>query len=673
MAVRRHATAAKQRTQRSEEPTMSNPHGGRRADDDPRTDRDARGHRTEDDGRGGIHATRREEQAIGWPALALVGLTGLMLWYALTPAAARRGEEGGVPAAAGGSDAAPAAINPDGGPAAGRAPTPAAPRVAAGDPLPSWNDGATKRAIIDFVAAVTKPGGPDFVPVPERVAVFDHDGTLVCEKPIAHGLFLLDRVRDLVARQPDLAHEEPFTSLLTGDIEAVRRLGKKYFLDLTFTAVAGVPEDRLEENVRRFIAAARHPVFGVPLGETTYEPMKEVMRLLRAHDFSIWICSGSGVHFMRPVAEAWYGIGPEHVIASRAATELRETGDPAADGGPGAANRRLALVVTPQLQILNDEERKPVSIGEHVGRRPIFAAGNVGTTGDIEMLRWSQSGSRPSLQLLVLHDDAEREMAYDEPSGDSLEAAERYAWNVVRMKSDWKRIFSRPLERRPAAAAAPAPAAAAGPVSDPTRWEREVAALEAAARENPPAPGGVLFLGSSNVRMWDTLGDDFAGMNVVKRGVGGALLAELVPLATRLVGAAQPAVVVVSAGGNDINAGATPEQVRDAFARLVETLDTTAPGARVVFQAIAPSIKRWEQWERQQAANELVRGFIADRGDDSGLFHADVSAAFLDTEGKPAGESLLDDLLHPSAAGNARRAQLLRPVVERALAAPPRR
>ena len=585
-------------------------------------------------------------------AVALVGLTALALWLGLSPmpraAPPQTADAATAPATAAGEIAARAETSP----------TPT-------DALPSWNDGPTKRAILDFVKRVTTPGAATFVPVAERVAVFDHDGTLICEKPVVHGMFLIDRVRDLVTRQPDLAHEEPFASLVKGDIDSVRRLGKRYFLDLTFTTLSGVPEDRLEQETRRFIAEARHPVFDVPYGEVTYEPMKEVMALLRRHDFSIWICSGSGVHFMRPAAEAWYGLGPERVIASRAATELRELGDgPAGGETAGAANRRLALVVTPHLQVLNDEERKPVSIGEHIGRRPIFAAGNVGTTGDIEMLRWSQSGDRPSLQLLVLHDDADREMAYEEPTRDSLEAADRYGWNVVRMKSDWKRVFARPLAKRPPPAAGTAP--------NPDRWEQEVVAIEQAARQRPPAPGGVLFIGSSNIRMWNTMADDFAGMNPLNRGVGGAQLAELVTLAPRLVDGAKPAVVVVSAGGNDIAAGATPAQVHEAFVNLVDVLRVRAPGARIVYQAIAPSIKRWEQWDKQQAANELVRRFIAAQGEGSGLSYVDVSAAFLDPQGKPAWECLLDDLLHPSDLGNARRAAILRPAVERALGTAPR-
>ena len=327
------------------------------------------------------------------------------------------------------------------------------PAVAA-DPLPSWNDGAAKRTILDFVATVTREGSTGFVPPPERIAVFDHDGTLVCEKPLVHGMFLVDRIRALVERQPELAHEEPYATMLTGDLEFVRRLGKKYFTDLTFSVLGGVPEERLEAEARDFIRTARHPVFDVPLGDVTYQPMKELIALLRENGFMVWICSGSGVHFMRPAAAEWYGIPPEHVIASRPLTELREV-EPATPDNETSPNSRLDLVVLPQLHVLNDEERKPVSIGEHIGRRPILAVGNVGTTGDIEMLRWSQSGHRPSLQLLVLHDDAEREMAYGEPQNESLDAAADYGWQVVRMATDWKRVFAKPLDRNATAPAVP--------------------------------------------------------------------------------------------------------------------------------------------------------------------------------------------------------------------------
>jgi len=541
--------------------------------------------------------------------------------------------------------------------------TPSVPGMAApaalADPLPSWNDGATKQKILTFLTDVTRPGAATFVPPEERVAVFDHDGTLVCEKPIVHGAFLIDRVRAFLAERPDLAHEEPYATLMSGDLEFVRRLGKRFFADLTFATLAGVPEDRLEDEVREFLATARHPVFDVPFADVTFQPMKELIALLRARGFSVWICSGSGVHFMRPAAEAWYGIGPEHVIASRSTTRMEEVEPAAPLPAGGSPNRRLALVIQPELEVLNDEARKPVSIGEQIGRRPIFAAGNVGTGGDVEMLRWSQSSSRPNLQLLVLHDDADREMAYGEPTNESLDAAAKYGWQVVRMATDWKRVFAQPLEKRPARAAAPA-----GP--PPTRWDDELAAYADRDRQATPAPGGICLVGSSNIRLWTTLAADFPGMNVVNRGVGGARLAELAEFAPRLVAAVKPRAVVVSAGGNDIAAGATAAEVRDAFTKLVANVRSAIPEATIAFLAIAPSIKRWEQREPQAAANEAVRTFI-EAAADPRLRYLDANAAFLGSDGTPDPVAFIDDQQHPSTIGNARRAEILRPVFEELL------
>jgi len=562
------------------------------------------------------------------------------------------------------------------------------PVALASDPLPSWTDGPAKKAILDFVAAVTTESASTFVPRAERIAVFDHDGTLVCEKPVIHGMFLVDRVKEMVDRRPELAHEEPYATLLTGDLEFIRRLGKKFFADLTFSTLAGVPEEKLEAEARDFIRTARHPVFDVPLGDVAYQPMKELISLLRARGFDVWICSGSGVHFMRPAAEIWYGIPPDHVIASRPLTELREVEEPspATERHP---NRRLDLVVLPQLQVLNDEERKPVSIGEHIGRRPILAVGNVGTTGDIEMLRWSQSGDRPSLQLLVLHDDAEREMAYGEPLNESLDAAAKYGWQVVRIAEDWKRVFAKPLAKKsaaPAAATAPpvkgpavpasvpqapaettTPPAEAGP--PPTKWEEEIAAYEKLDREAPVTPGGVVLLGSSNIRMWTTLADDFPGMNVVNRGVGGCRLVELAEFAPRLVAATKPRVIVVGAGTNDVNAGTPTAEIRGAFDRLVDTLRHDHPDATIAFLAISPTVKRWEQLDRQMEANAAIKASI-DARRDAKLVYLDANAAFLGADGRPAPECFLDDLQHPSTIGNARRAELLRPLLKDLLAAP---
>lgn len=528
-------------------------------------------------------------------------------------------------------------VAPPGPPAAPQVPGVATPTTLA-DPLPSWNDGATKQKIVAFLADVTRPGASTFVPPEERVAVFDHDGTLVCEKPIVHGTFLIDRVKEFVEKHPELAHEEPYATLMGGDLDFVRRLGKKFFADLTFSTLAGVPEERLEDDVREFLATARHPTFDVPFGDVTFQPMKELIALLRAKGFTVWICSGSGVHFMRPAAAAWYGIGPEHVIASRSTSRMEEA-EPTSPLPPGASpNRRLTLVIQPELEVLNDEARKPVSIGEQIGRRPIFAAGNVGTGGDVEMLRWSQSSSRPNLQLLVLHDDADREMAYGEPTNESLDAAAKYGWQVVRIATDWKRVFAKPLAKKSAAATSAA----------------------------TPAPGGICLVGSSNISQWSTLAADFSGMNVVNCGVAGARLAELADAAPRLVAAAKPRAVVVSAGTNDVGAGATAAEVRDAFATLVANLRSATPDATIAFLAIAPSIKRWEQRDAQAAANDAVRAFIEAKADPR-LRYLDANAAFLGSDGTPDPAAFVDDQQHPSTIGNARRAEILRPAFQEML------
>jgi lysophospholipase L1-like esterase/phosphoserine phosphatase len=591
-----------------------------------------------------VHTTDTSENACrkggrpwaAWPLVALAGIIG---------AAAFLGDRPASP------PTAPATRHASTLPAAAR------------DPLPSWNDGPTKQSILDFLDRVTRPGADTFVPVPERVAVFDHDGTLVCEKPIVHGAFLIDRVKSLVADRPEIAHEEPYATLLGGDIEFIRKLGKKFFADITFSTLAGMTEERLEEAVRGFLKTARHPVFDVPYQDVTYQPMHELIALLRSKGFTVWICSGSGVHFMRPAAEAWYAIGPEHVIASRPKAELQEI--EATDPLPPSSspNRRLALVVKPELDVLNDQDRKPVSIGEHIGRRPIFAAGNVGTAGDIAMLRWSQSTHRPNLQLLVLHDDGEREMAYGEPTNASLEAAKQYGWHVVSMASDWKQIFARPLEKKTAASAG-----SQGPAGPPpARWEEEIAAYEKLERDQPPVQGGVCLLGSSNIRLWATLADDFPGMNVVNRGVGAARLAELAAFAPRLVAGSKPRVIVVSAGTNDIGSGATAAEVCQAFERLVANVSRDLPDVGIAFVAISPSIKRWDQADRQREANEAIRTFVESGRGGHGLRFIDANAAFLGPDGRPAPECFLDDQQHPSTIGNARRAAIMRPVLEEML------
>ena len=310
------------------------------------------------------------------------------------------------------------------------------------DPLPSWNQGPTKQAILAFVAAVTDEAGPDFVPVPERVAVFDHDGTLACERPLLNGLFIVEQVRGLVARDPSLASEEPYATLLSGDLEFMRRLGRRFVNEVAAATLDGVPATVLDADVRAFLASARHPLFDVPLAEVSYTPMKELLDLLGKNGFSVWLCSGSSVHFIRPLAEAWYGIGPDRVIGSRPRGVMVE-----APGEDGAESPRLDMVLLPEIELFNDGPQKPVSIAAQVGRRPILAVGNV-AGGDLEMLRWSQSSGRLNLQLIVLHDDADREVDYGDQGDSDLEAARRAGWHIVSMASDWNRVFANPLVKQ---------------------------------------------------------------------------------------------------------------------------------------------------------------------------------------------------------------------------------
>ena len=325
-------------------------------------------------------------------------------------------------------------------------PTPAGPAEPAAppsvDPLPSWRTGKTKQAILAFIEGVSTAGGPLFVPESERIAVFDHDGTLASEDPILNAVFLVERVRSLVAQRPELAAEEPFATLLTGDLEFARRLGRRLITELAAATSEGRPVEDLEDDVRAFLATARHPRAGGPLRDVAFQPMQELLALLRHQGFTVWLCSGSSVHFLRPLAADWYGIDPARVIGSRFRMTLREEATEGDD-----TDAAPTLVVLPELEQFNDGPEKVVSIAARIGRRPIFAAGNVGG-GDLEMLGWSQQGERPSFQLLVLHDDAERELASDAENDGVLEIADRRGWHVASMAEDWERVFAEPLPRQ---------------------------------------------------------------------------------------------------------------------------------------------------------------------------------------------------------------------------------
>jgi phosphoserine phosphatase len=301
------------------------------------------------------------------------------------------------------------------------------------EPLPSWNDSMSRDQIVSFVAAVTDPGSPDFVPAPERIAVFDNDGTLWSEQPVYFQLiFAIDRVRALADESPDWKTTQPFKAALEGDMEALVAAGKPGLLELLMASHAGMTTEEFAAIVREWVASARHPRFDRPFTELVYEPMRELLEYLRDHGFQTWIVSGGGIEFMRPWVLEVYGVPPEQVIGSSIRTrfELR-------DGEP-------VLVRLPEMNFIDDKEGKPVAINQHIGRRPIAAFGN--SDGDLQMLQWTTAGEGRRLGVIIRHTDAEREWAYGREShigrlDQALDEAAERGWVVVDMKQDWGRVY----------------------------------------------------------------------------------------------------------------------------------------------------------------------------------------------------------------------------------------
>jgi hypothetical protein len=310
--------------------------------------------------------------------------------------------------------------------------------VEAADPLPSWNDGAAKRSIVAFVDETTREGGPRHVVPAERIAVFDNDGTLWSEQPMyVQGFFVFDRVKALALAHPEWKEKEPFASVLRGDVKAALAGGEHALLELAMATHAGTTTEEFEDVVSDWIATARHPKTGRLFTEMVYQPMLEVLDHLRANGFKTWIVSGGGVEFMRPWAEAVYGVPPEQVIGSSIKTKLEMR-----EGKP-------VLVRLPEIDFIDDKAGKPVGINRHIGRRPIAAFGN--SDGDLQMLQWTAAGAGPRLCVYVHHTDAEREWAYDRQShvgklDEGLDEARAKGWTVVDMKTDWRRIY--PFEAR---------------------------------------------------------------------------------------------------------------------------------------------------------------------------------------------------------------------------------
>jgi phosphoglycolate phosphatase-like HAD superfamily hydrolase len=304
----------------------------------------------------------------------------------------------------------------------------------AGDPgLSSWRAGAARQAILDFVQRVTTPGHPDFVEPADRIAVFDNDGTLWAEQPLpVQAFFVLDRIRQLAPERPEWREQQPYRAALDGDAQAIMALGMEGLSRLVMATHAGMSTEAFAGLVRDWIATARHPRFDRPYTALVYQPMLDVLALLRANGFRTYIVSGGGIEFMRTFSDAIYGIPPEQVIGSSIVARYVVT-----DGVP-------ELLREAELHFFDDKEGKPVAINTHIGRRPIAAFGN--SDGDFAMLEWVTSGPGPRFGLLVHHNDAEREYAYDREAGlarlaRGLDEGPARGWTIARIGQDWDSVF----------------------------------------------------------------------------------------------------------------------------------------------------------------------------------------------------------------------------------------
>jgi phosphoserine phosphatase len=301
------------------------------------------------------------------------------------------------------------------------------------DPLPSWNDGAAKARIVALVQAVTQQGGRDYVAPADRIAVFDNDGTLWSEQPAYVQLhFAIDRVKALAPKHPEWKIRQPFKAVLDGDMRTLAASGEKGLAQLVMASHAGMTSEEFARIVRDWLATARHPTSRRLYTDLVFQPMLEVLSYLRANGFRTYIVSGGGVEFVRAFAEERYGIPPEQVIGSSIRTKYEVR-----DGQP-------VIVRLPEIEFIDDQAGKPVGIHKFIGKRPIAAFGN--SDGDFQMLEWTTSAPGARLGVIVRHDDAMREFAYDRESpigrlARGLDEGPSRGWTIVSMKNDWKRIY----------------------------------------------------------------------------------------------------------------------------------------------------------------------------------------------------------------------------------------
>lgn len=305
--------------------------------------------------------------------------------------------------------------------------------TATADPLPSWNEGPVKQAILDFVAKTTKEGSAGFVPVADRIACFDNDGTLWSEMPLPFQLFfVIDRIRAMAPQHPEWKKKQPFKGILEGDVKTALAGGEKAVFELLMTTHAGMTTEAFEQTVKNWLATATHPKTGKHYNEMVYQPMLELLDYLRANGYKTFIVSGGGIDFMRVWVEEAYGIPPYQVVGSSIKTKYDSSGT------------QPVLVKLPELNFIDDKLGKPAGIHQQIGKRPVFTAGN--SDGDYAMMQYTSTGSGPRFGLYVHHTDSLREYAYDRQSplarlSMGLDDAGKYHWVIADMQKDWKRIY----------------------------------------------------------------------------------------------------------------------------------------------------------------------------------------------------------------------------------------
>ena len=304
------------------------------------------------------------------------------------------------------------------------------------DPLASWSDGPSKARIVAFVQAVTQPGGKDFVAPADRIAVFDNDGTLWAEQPMYFQLaFAIDRAKAMVAKNPELAKKPAMKAAASGDMKALMAMGEKGLVEVVALTHAGTTTEEFAQIVRDWAKTAQHPTLKRPYTQLTYAPMRELLDYLRANGFKTYIVSGGGIEFLRVFSEELYGVPPEQVVGSSIKTRYE------------VRNGKPVIVRLPEIDFIDDKAGKPVGINKFIGKRPIAAFGN--SDGDFEMLEWTTSAPGARLGVLVHHDDAAREFAYDRKShigklDRGLDEGPKHGWSIVSIKNDWKSVFSAP-------------------------------------------------------------------------------------------------------------------------------------------------------------------------------------------------------------------------------------